>query len=181
MRSNRIAVFVLSVFVAAVGCHKRVPIATQPTVPAPSAPSGTAAPPPTPAPAPVVPIVSPFDQAERAFTSGNYEEAARAYEIYLRMTTPGTGQRDRALYNLAFIYARPAPAPDWQRTTGAFRQLIDEFPDSPLKPHANLILAMRAELDQAAMDVKQRDQKIKQLTTELDRLKKIDADRRKRP
>jgi len=50
-----------------------------------------------------------------------------------------------------------------------------------LKLQANLILSLRAEIDQVAADSKQRDLRIKQLTTELDRLKKIDADRRKRP
>ena len=58
---------------------------------------------------------------------------------------------------------------------------MDEHPNSPYKQPANLILSLRSELDQAAADNKQRDLKIKQLTTELDRLKRIDADRRKKP
>ena len=61
------------------------------------------------------------------------------------------------------------------------QQLIEEFPNSSLKPQANLILSLHSEVDQVTADNKLRDQRIKQLTTELDRLKKIDADRRRRP
>jgi len=174
MRSKCIAVVALSVVVGAVGCKKRAPISPLP-------------PPPPPAISPAAPVsasapVSPLDQANRAFIAGNYDEAVRTYEEYLRTTSPGSGQRDDALYHLGLIYAsRPAPTTDWPRATSAFKQLIDEFPNSPMKSQANIILSLRAELDQAAGDLKQRDQRIRQLTTELDRLKKIDADRRKRP
>jgi len=122
-----------------------------------------------------------LDQANRAFLSGSYDEAARGYENYLR-GTPSGGERDEALFHLALTYAlRPAPSTDWQRAAMTFKQLIDEYPNSPLKSPANLILSLRAELDQVSADAKLRDQRIKQLTNELDRLKKIDADRRKRP
>ena len=69
----------------------------------------------------------------------------------------------------------------WQRAAATFKQLADEFPNSPFKPAANLLVALRSEIDQVNADSKVRDQRIKQLTTELDRLKKIDADRRRRP
>jgi len=83
---------------------------------------------------------------------------------------------------MALIYAmKPAPATDWQRAIATLKQLLEEYPDSAFKSQANLILSLRAELDQASADSKQRDARIKQLTTELDRLKKIDADRRRRP
>jgi TolA-binding protein len=126
--------------------------------------------------------VSALDQANRAFLSGSYDEAVRNYEDYLRTTPPGSGQRDEALFHLGLIFAsRPAPGTDWPRAISNFKQLTDEYPNSPLRPEASLILSLRTELDQAAGDVKKRDERIRQLTTELDRLKKIDADRRKRP
>jgi hypothetical protein len=118
--------------------------------------------------------------ADRAFISGNYDEAARGYENYLK--SPGDGPRDEVLFHLALTYAlRPAPAGDWTRAAATLKQLIEDYPTSPLKGPATLILSLRTELDQLAADAKQRDLKVKQLTTELDRLKKIDADRRKRP
>jgi hypothetical protein len=184
MRSNCVAVIALSVLVGAVGCKKRVPIAPLPP-PAAKAPA-TNVPAVTP-PAPVAtataptPPPSPLDQANRAFVAGSYDEAARIYEDLLRTTPSGGEGRDEALFRLGLIYAsRPAPV-DWPRVVDTFKKLIDEYPNSPLKPQANLILSIRAEVDQASLDIKQKDQRIRQLTTELDRLKKIDADRRKRP
>jgi hypothetical protein len=136
---------------------------------------------PPPAPAPPPPAPSPVDQANHAFNAANYDEAARGYENYLRVT-PSGGRRDEALFYLGLIYAlRPPATADWTRATATLKQLVDEFPSSIFKPTAALILSMRSELDQLTATGKQRDQQIKQLTTELDRLKKIDADRRKRP
>ena len=188
MRSNCIAVIALSFVLITLGCHKRptaratalppvpTPVATPVATPVPPAP-----PEPEPAPPPA-PAPSPLDIANQAFASGSYDEAARGYEEYLRSTPTGGEQRDQALFHLALTFAlRPSAAPDWQRANTTLKQLIEEYPNSPYKAPANLILSLRSELDQATLDTKQREQRIKQLTTELDRLKKIDADRRKRP
>jgi hypothetical protein len=161
-KPKRLAGVVLLAVLVLAACQKRVPVAVSP-------------------PPPSAPPVSALDQADRAFTSGNYDEAARSYDDYLRLT-PSGGRRDQALFHLGLTYAlRPAPSADWQRAAALFKQLMDEFPNSPYKPPANLIVSLHSELDQLSADSKQRDQRIKQLTTELDRLKKIDADRRKRP
>ena len=175
MRSKCLGVLLLLAVLAAAGCHKgrRTPVVAS----APPPPSPSPTPPP---PAPVI-TVSPLEEADRAFASGNYDEAARGYDNYLRATTSG-GQRDDALFHLALTYAlRPAPGTDWPRAIATLKQLLEEYPESAFKSQANLILSLRAELDQTAADSKQRELRIKQLTTELDRLKKIDADRRKRP
>jgi hypothetical protein len=169
MRSKCLDVILLAAVLAAAGCHKRTPVV-----------ASTPLPPPPPAPAPVI-TVSPLEEADRAFASSNYDEAARGYDSYLRATTSG-GQRDDALFHLALTYVlRPAPGTDWPRAIATLKQLLEEYPESAFKSQANLILSLRAELDQASADSKQRELRIKQLTTELDRLKKIDADRRKRP
>ena len=178
MRSKCLAAVLLSAILAAAGCHKRRPAVASPP---PPLPTPVSAPAPAPAPPPPVVTVSPLEQPDRAFASGNYDEAARGYENYLRETTSG-GQRDDAIFHLALTYAlRPAPGTDWPRAIGMLKQLVEEYPESAFKSQANLILSLRAELDQVAADSKQRDLRIRQLTTELDRLKKIDADRRKRP
>jgi len=186
MWSKCITMVTFSFVLAAAACHKRVPTTTS----LPPAPAAILIPIPRPSPAPLpdsVPAPAPspaaatLDDANRAFNSGNYDEASRGYETYLRSTPPGD-LRDQALFQLALTYAmRPAPATDWMRAAATLKQLLDEYPNSPFKSPANLILSLHAELDQLTTDSKQRDQRIKQLTTELDRLKKIDADRRKRP
>jgi tetratricopeptide (TPR) repeat protein len=162
MRTNRIITITFSVILGLSACHRRVPaVALPPTPPAPS------------------PAAVALDEGERAFNAGRYDDAARAYENYLRLSAD-TGQRDQALFRLGLAYAL-RPAADWQRAGSAFRQIVEGFPNSPFKPPAGLILSLHSELDLQASNTQQRDLRIKQLTTELDRLKRIDADRRKRP
>jgi len=183
MRAKCIGVVLLSGAFVVTACHKapkRTPIAAVPPAPAPVAAPAPSPTPPPPTPPPPPPV-SPLEEPDRAFFAGNYDEAARGYEAYLRTTT-ADGQRDQALFHLALTYAlRPAPATDWPRATATLKQLVEEYPESPLKAPASLILSLRTELDQSVLDAKQRDQRLRQLTTELDRLKKIDADRRRRP
>ena len=162
MRTNHVIAVAFSAVLILSGCNKRVPIVSLPPT---SAASGAAR--------------TPLDEAERAFNAGNYDAAGRAYEDYLRLYPAGT-QRDQALFRLGLAYAL-RPAPDWQRASSAFRQIVEGFPASPFKAPSNLILSRHSELDQQSSGTQQRDQRIKQLTTELDRLKRIDADRRKRP
>ena len=190
MRSKCLTALVLYAAVAAVGCHKHKPSLTVATLPATPLPPSAPQPPlpsetPLPVEAPPVtepsPVVSMLNEANRFFESGNCDEAVRGYESYLK-AVPSGGQRDQALFHLGLSYAScRTPAADWKRASGAFKQLVEEYPNSPLKVPVTLILSLRTEVEQVSADARQRDQKIKQLSTELDRLKKIDADRRRRP
>jgi hypothetical protein len=58
-----------------------------------------------------------------------------------------------------------------------FNQVGD---DSPLKRIAQLLQKQVAEIAQLSSDNKERDQKVSQLTKELDRLKTIDSQRPRR-
>ncbi|PYT07100.1 MAG: hypothetical protein DMF60_07825 [Acidobacteria bacterium] len=71
MRPNCLAIVVFSAALAITGCHKRVPVTALPPA---STPASVAA----------APVASALDQADRAFSSGSYDEAARDYENYLR-------------------------------------------------------------------------------------------------
>jgi outer membrane protein assembly factor BamD (BamD/ComL family) len=145
-------------------CHKRVPIAALPPAPSPATPS---------------PAAAALDAADRAFSTGSFDEACRAYENYLRLNPSGEG-RDQVLFRLGLSYVL-RPSADWQRGMLSLRQVVETFPNSPFKAPASVILSLRSELDQLAANTQQRDQRIRQLAAELDRLKKIDAERRKRP
>jgi hypothetical protein len=135
---------------------------------------------PSPVPVPKPPDVPPLRDADLAFAAGNYDDAAHLYEDYLRTNSTGS-LRDQALFNLALSLALRAPtATDWTKVTAVLKELVDGYPKSPLKPPAAMILSLRSEIDQLNGDIKQRDQKIKQLTNAFDALKKIDADRRRR-
>jgi outer membrane protein assembly factor BamD (BamD/ComL family) len=162
MRAKRVAFAGLFIFLLA-ACHKRTAVVT-PRVPASPPPAAVA-----------------LEEGDRAFTASDYEDACRAYEDYLRLA-PSRDQHDQVLFRLGLSYAlRKSPRPDWQRATTLLRQLMNDYPNSPFKPPAELILALRSEVGQVNAGAKQRNERIKQLSTELDRLKKIDAERRKRP
>jgi hypothetical protein len=180
MRPTRLIVCLCLVFAA---CHKHVPITALPPTPAP-APVRAIVPPPEPAPPEPTPVapppdVSPLNAPDHAFTAGKYDEAARGYEDYLR-ANPAGAQRDQALFYFGLsLTVRPNPSPDfWTRATAAFKELVDQHSESPFRQPASLILSLHSDLDQLTADIKLRDQRIKQLSTELERLKKIDERRK---
>ncbi len=168
------------------GCHQRrtparaLPPAPLPTV-TPAILTEPVRPPLEPQPLPVPDIPAPpapepnaTDLADAAFSAGNYSEAARIYESILHRDKAGE-QRDGILFRFALSLAVPQNAnTDWNRISAILKQLVDQYPRSPLKPSATVILNLLA-------DSQRRDQRIKQLTNELDKLKQIDADKRKRP
>jgi TolA-binding protein len=117
-------------------------------------------------------------RANQEFSAGAYAGALKSYGEYLSLVPTG-GQRDEALFRLGLIHAMPGDSrPDWQRATGYLSQLVAEFPSSPHRPAAELILALRKEATQLSAESQQRDQRIKQLSTELERLIRIDTERR---
>jgi tetratricopeptide (TPR) repeat protein len=171
------------------GCHRRQAAITPPAPPPPPLIIRTDAPvavySPIPGSLPVyVPPSSPGDaereKAQRAFTAGNYDEAILAYESLLVISPSGDGT-DEALFRLGLCYVlRNKGEADWHRGTNVLRQLINEYPASTLKPPAAVILTLRSQANDLAGEIKLRDQAMKQLSLELERLKKIDADRGRR-
>ena len=167
MRTTRVAIAGFFILLQA-ACHKRA------AIPIPSIP----APPPAAVPSPAAVAL---EEGDQAFTANDYEAACRAYENYLRIA-PSRDRHDQVLFRLGLGYAlRKNPSPDWERAATVLRQLLNDYPNSLFKPPAELILALRSEVGQVNAGAKLRDERIKQLTAELDRLKRIDAERLKRP
>ncbi len=161
-----ISILFMALILVASGCQRR----SRARVPS--------LPPPAAAPSPVVVTL---DNANRAFNQRNYLEAVRSYEEYLKLDARGA-HRDEALFRLGLIYATVEnPGHDWIRSTLFLKRLVSEHPDSPLTTPANVIIGLYSEVTQLRADSQARDQRIRQLSTELDRLKKIDAERRKLP
>jgi hypothetical protein len=165
MRAKRLATVELCLLLIVAACSKRVAVSPPPRPPLPA-----------PTPASIVAL----NEADRAFAAKEYDDASRGYEDYVRLT-PAQDQQDQALFRLGMAYTLKKAGPDWPRAQAIWKRLITEFPNSPLKPPAELILSLYSEVGQASADMKVRDDRIRQLSTELDRLKKIDADRRKAP
>jgi TolA-binding protein len=173
------------------GCHRKsVAVAPpSPVTPAPaeSAPSvGTSrvpAPPkpvsPKPAPLPkTAPAPRNLDAANRNFQAGNYRQAVRDYDAFLK-ANPKSRNRDEALFHLGLSWALPNDSSrDLRRAQAAFKQLIAEFPTSRYRKQAEFILALQAQIERLRLDVSERDDKIKLLSEELQKLKDIDLQRR---
>jgi TolA-binding protein len=122
-----------------------------------------------------------FEQAERAYAMGDYVAAIHGYESYVQ-SVPSGDHIDQALFHVGMAYVlQTEPPPNWNRATVSLKRLIDEHPESPLGPTAALILSLHSDADQLTSDVKAKNQAMQQLRSQLERLKKIDADRVKHP
>jgi len=171
---------------AAVGCRKNVtPAATEPSVvesvPAPSAitppePRVVAEPAEIPPPEAAAPPKI-LMEAERHFESGNYRQAAQSFEKFLHNFS-GAAYRDRALFHLGFSMTLSGDDRDLTQTEVVLRRLIAEFPKSPYRRRAEWILDLKTRIERLQSDVKERDERIRQLGDELRKLKSIDLDRR---
>jgi tetratricopeptide (TPR) repeat protein len=156
-------------------CNRRQPpVVAPPRVAAPPVapvPLGPPAPPPS---------TMALENGNLEFERANYPVAAQNYQQYLNLVPTG-GRRDEALFHLGLIYSLPGDArQDWQRAMNYFNQVVSEFPMSPLKPAAQLIMTLKSETVQLAAESEKGNLRIRQLNTELERLIKIDSERRAR-
>jgi len=118
-----------------------------------------------------------FLEAERNFADGNYRRAAQSFEKFL-YTFPKAPERERALFYLGFSLALSGEDKDLLQTEAALRRLISEFPKSSYRRQAEWILDLRSRIERLQSDVKERDERIRQLSEELRKLKSIDLERR---
>jgi hypothetical protein len=141
-----------------VSCHKRA----VPVVP-PAVPSSPPAP-------------SDFEIAENSFDEGNYLAAAKAYEACLHANS---AQRlDWIHFRLGLAYALAGNNAQSLHEAGIhFRRLASQFPKSPYRVPAELILSLNAEIEKLSANTKEQQARIKALTEELQRLKAIDMKR----
>jgi TolA-binding protein len=174
------------------GCHKKAS-ATAPPLPVTTEPAADSAPsavtprvprPATPAPLESAPLPktitapSNLEVAEMNFKVGNYRQAAHSFEAFLS-ANPKSDSRDQALFHLGLSRALANDSSrDLRQAEAAFKRLIAEFPNSPYSSQAEFILGLQAQLEKLRSDVKERDDKIKRLSEELQKLKEIDLQRR---
>jgi hypothetical protein len=176
----------------AMGCRKKIsppvssPKQTSENTPAESAPQAITpaiAPlkpePAEPSPAPKTAAApSSLDLGEASFRDGDYINAARFLEDYLK-TGSVTENRDAALFYLGLSRALSNnPNRNMRRAEEVLKRLIAECPSSPFKAPAEFILELQAQVENLQVDLKEKEAKIKQLSEELQKLKEIDMQRR---
>ncbi len=131
-------------------------------------------PPPVPIPAPL----STFQRGEKLFEDKKYSAAARVYEEYLRRPDPKN--HCTALFHLGIsrILGGGGSPQGALEAEVAFKSVLTTFPNCPHRPEAEMILGLKAQIDRLKDDAKERDERIRQLTEELQKLKEIDLQRK---
>jgi hypothetical protein len=185
--SKCLVAVIICVIPAASACTKRRQVVTVPPPPPAPVIARVSAPVPlySPVPASLPDFVYPplpgdveREHADRAFIAGSYDEAILSYESAL-LLAPSGERRDEALFRLGICYVlrNNSSSSDWQRARTTLQQLINDYPNSSLKPPALVILTLRTRADELSGNIKAREQAMKQLSIELEKLKQIDAER----
>jgi TolA-binding protein len=198
---NRIIGLMLLVLAAlgASGCKVR----SAPVVPAPASKPAVAAPQPVnepPAPPPAItpgitqpPAAEPakampisktmptpiiLEVAEKKFRAGDYKQAVQSYEMYLKVM-PNSKDCEQALFysGLSYLLASE-PDKNMRKADAAFKKLIADFPKSAYSRQAAFILGLQEQVDKLRSEMKERDEKIKKLNDEINKIKEIDIKRR---
>jgi hypothetical protein len=130
-------------------------------------------------PAPKVPVVpNALDLGIISFKAGHYEKAAQLFEDYLGAGS-NSENRDLALFHLFLSRTLMGNAGrNPRRAEDALKRLASEFPKSPYKDSAELVLGLQAQIESLKLNIKENEIKIKQLSEELQKLKEIDMQRR---
>jgi TolA-binding protein len=88
-------------------------------------------------------------EADRSFASGDYLQAAAAYETYLERH-PDAADADEALFRLALARVMPGSRVyDRPLAQATLEQLVRRHPASPYRAPAGALLGLLAELDAA--------------------------------
>jgi len=146
--------------------------------PPPPAPAPAPAPIPEPAPASAPSPPNYFEMGESYYVTGDYTSAAQSYQSYLDASLE-PANHDRALFRLALISLFPeSPVQDQSRALETLQKLVADFPQSLYRPEAEFLLRLHQEVEGLRTDLSKRDQRIRELTQELERLKQIDMQRR---
>jgi outer membrane protein assembly factor BamD (BamD/ComL family) len=112
------------------------------------------------------------------FQAGNYRQAARFFEAFLS-ASPKSKNRDQALFHLGLCRTLANDSSrDLRQAEAAFKRLIAESPRSQYRHEAEFILGLEAQIEKLKSDAREREDKIKRLSEELQKLKEIDMQRR---
>jgi len=171
-------------------CHKKAPAPVTPAAAPVAAPAAPPAPkaiipePPAPAPddppAPEPPATTEptlLEVGMAQFQAGDYAMASQSLEDFLHQHPDAPG-REPALF---FLGLSRTLAQDTSRNRvqaeAALKRLAAEFPQSVYRRPAEYLLRLQARIDRLAAEAKEREERIRQLEKELERLKEIDLQR----
>jgi outer membrane protein assembly factor BamD (BamD/ComL family) len=127
-------------------------------------------------PAAADPALLSFEAAEDSFEKGDYASAIRSYEAYLLANTPE--HQDRAYFRLGLSYGfAPDKPQNLRQARSHLQRLVAQFPRSPYRASADLVLLLLTEIDKLNGRVNEQQSRIATLMEELQLLKAIDMKR----
>jgi hypothetical protein len=197
---RRILPFFFLAMMVSWGCQRNSPVATQaPTLAtaevAPTQVASAESPPPAVTPPPEEteletipeepaseakekPEPGDLELGETFFKNGKYQQAGNVFEDFYRKN-PRSKDSDRALFYLGLSRTLATDSSrDPRQPEAAFRQLIKDFRNSIYFSQAKYILNLLDQADKLRLDIKERDERVKKLSEELQVLKEIDLQRR---
>jgi hypothetical protein len=132
-----------------------------------------------PPPTPVLPPA--LMEAESAYESGDFARAARSYETYVQ-SRPQSAGMDGILFRFAVAQSLSGIAASESGSNDTFKQLIKEFSSSPYASYARRVIDFRESIARSQLAEKQRkEEMIRQLTDQLETIKRADSERRRTP
>jgi tetratricopeptide (TPR) repeat protein len=108
------------------------------------------------------------------FAAADYPNAIRSYQTFLQ-NQPAAPDADRAIFRQALSYSAVQDVP---KAIELLQQLVTRYPDSAYSPPATLALRLHDEITRLKADLTKRDERVKELAKELEKLKQIDMERR---
>lgn len=111
-------------------------------------------------------------EGDRLFANGDFAAAKTAYESYLGRGPADGRRRERALYHLGLIHARPDGAfHDPVKAQRYLERLIAQQPPSPYASQAALVLALQIETHRLRDEMADQKGLARLLLAELSRLR----------
>jgi outer membrane protein assembly factor BamD (BamD/ComL family) len=132
---------------------------------------------PYPEPLPPPTPLTLFQRAESYFEIGDYDNAIRAFDEYLKKPEPRNEAAVLFHLGLSRILSDGSPR-EMRLAESEFRKLVSKYPKSPYGVQASYILELQGQIERMKSEAKEREDKINQLTDELQKLKDIDMQRR---
>ena len=113
---------------------------------------------------------------------GNFSASLRESRAVLNLYPQLLG--DRALFQIGLIYSHPEnPEHDFTKAREAFRALVNRYPESPLKPQAELWITILRNLQDMDSVLRSKNQELArskdQLRDQLEKVKKLEEQKQK--
>jgi outer membrane protein assembly factor BamD (BamD/ComL family) len=129
--------------------------------------------------APVLPAA--LAEAEAAYSRGDFSKAATAYETYLQ-SSPQAAGLDGILFRCAVSQSFSGVPARELASNDTFKRVIRDFSTGPYAPSASRIITFRENAARSQQsELRKKDDAIRQLTDELNNIKKVDTERRRTP